>query len=109
CHGVTEDCFVDATPTPKGHIDLTSVNDAEPVKPTFDPVMRTLSLGSSLVKVFRVPAHNQIIILSAFQEDNWPPILDDPLPPQQQQEPKKRLRDTIRCLNRNQKRRLIRF
>ncbi len=111
CHRVSENRFVDAAPmpTPKGPIGLTSVNDAEPAKPTFDPVMRTLSLGSSLVKAFRVPAQNQIIILSAFQEDNWPPILDDPLPPQPEQEPKKRLRDTIRCLNRNQKRCLIKF
>ncbi len=45
----------------------------------------------------------------AFQEEGWPVRIDDPLPPVSESEPKQRLRETIRSLNRNQKERLVRF
>jgi hypothetical protein len=45
----------------------------------------------------------------AFEEDGWPPRIDDPLPQKLNQDPKSRLHDTIKCLNRNHRKRLIRF
>jgi hypothetical protein len=47
--------------------------------------------------------------LSAFQEDGWPHRIDDPLPPLDDIEPKCRLHDSIKRLNRHHKDRVIRF
>jgi hypothetical protein len=68
-----------------------------------------LRVGEVVVKQFKVPAANQERILAAFEEDGWPIRIDDPLPPAVEQDPKRRLHDTINSLNRNQKRPLIRF
>ena len=77
--------------------------------PCWDPHRHELRLNDFVVKQFKLPSANQETILAAFQEDGWPPRLDDPLPPQPEQDPKRRLHDTIKSLNRNQKHRLIRF
>ena len=45
----------------------------------------------------------------AFEEESWPPRIDDPLPPHPDLMPKRRLHDTIKSLNRNQKNHVIRF
>jgi hypothetical protein len=81
----------------------------EDLMPRWDSERRELLLGKKLVKHFLVPADNQEHILSAFQEEGWPPRIDDPLPPQRYLEPKRRLAEAIRRLNRNQKTRLLRF
>lgn len=78
------------------------------VKPDWDAVLRVLSVGDQVVKRYRVPAENQELILSVFDEEGWARRIDDPLPPIGQ-DPKKRLQSVIMCLNRNQKARLIRF
>lgn len=77
--------------------------------PTWDQDRRELRLEGRLVKVFRLPSPNQEMILGAFAEENWPPRIDDPLPPSPEMAPKQRLRDAIRNLNRNQKAPLIHF
>jgi hypothetical protein len=77
--------------------------------PKWDLERRELRVGSHIVKQFKTPAANQERILAAFEEEGWPARIDDPLPPQIDQDPKRRLHDTINSLNRNQKRRLIRF
>jgi hypothetical protein len=77
--------------------------------PVWDRDRQTLHLGDVLVKHFKTAAPNQEAILSAFEEDGWPPRIDDPIPPLPGQDPKARLHDTINALNRNQKRRLIHF
>jgi hypothetical protein len=77
--------------------------------PTWDPDRQQLRVGRILVKEFKVPAANQQAVLAAFQEENWAPRIDDPLPPSPNQDSKRRLHSTINCLNRNQKRPLIRF
>jgi hypothetical protein len=77
--------------------------------PHWNKDTRTFLVGDSLVKRFRVPSPNQEAVLEAFQEEGWPMTIDDPLPPVPEQQPKRRLRDTIKCLNLNQARRLIRF
>jgi hypothetical protein len=78
-------------------------------KPQWDAAYRELRLGKCVVKEYRVPSVNQEAILSAFQEEGWPHRIDDPLPPQENIEPKCRLHDAIKRLNRSQKDRLIRF
>jgi hypothetical protein len=77
--------------------------------PRWDKDRRELWFGTALVKQFKVPAANQETVLAAFQEEQWPACLDDPLPPQPDIDPKRRLHDTVGSLNRNQKRFLIRF
>ncbi|MCE9607384.1 MAG: hypothetical protein K8U03_21065 [Planctomycetia bacterium] len=85
---------------------------AEPaprVLPRWDGDMQELRVNGVIVKQFKVPAPNQEMILSAFQEENWPVRIDDPLPPHPDQDSKRRLHDTIVSLNRNHKSRFIRF
>lgn len=77
--------------------------------PRWDRDRQELRVGSYVVKQFKVPALNQERILAAFEEEGWPVRIDDPLPPQQEQDPKRRLHDTINSLNRKQKHRLMRF
>gem|GEM_PF-956316 len=80
-----------------------------PSRPRWEPDRHELRLGSVLVKQFKWPAMNQETILAAFQEEDWPVRIDDPLPPQPDQDSKRRLSDTIKCLNRKQKNPLLHF
>lgn len=77
--------------------------------PTWDANRKELRLGDQLVKIFKWPACNQELVLAVFEEEGWPARIDDPLPMADGQDPKRRLHDTIKCLNRSQKRSLIRF
>ncbi len=77
--------------------------------PHWDTTSRTLWFGATLIKEFKVPAKNQELILAAFEEQNWPEGIDDPLPPAPGIESKRRLHDTIIRLNRSHKKRLMRF
>lgn len=89
---------------------LTASREGEPATlPIWDGARHELRVGKMLIKRFKVPAGNQEAILGAFQEEGWPARIDDPLSPRRGQEPKRRLHDAINSLNRNQKRRLIRF
>jgi len=87
----------------------TSPRSGRVVVPRWDRARQELRVGHVIVKQFKVPAVNQERILAAFEEEGWPVRLDDPLPPQADQDPKRRLHDTINALNRNQKCPLIRF
>jgi hypothetical protein len=82
---------------------------ASDAKPIWDRDRQQLRIGKIIVKQFKVPAANQETVLAAFQEEEWPPRIDDPLSPQAEQDPKRRLHDTINSLNRNQKHPLLRF
>lgn len=77
--------------------------------PRWDPLRRELRVGKDVVKRFKLPCPNQETILAAFEEEGWPPRLDDPLPPHPDHDSKQRLRDTLRSLNRNQKSRRLTF
>lgn len=77
--------------------------------PTWDSSHRKLKLGECVVKRFHVPAPNQELILQSFQEDGWPPQIEDPIPPIRNIDPKRRLHDTVLALNRCQTGRRIRF
>jgi hypothetical protein len=78
-------------------------------RPLWDERRRALLVGPKIVKQFRLPSPNQVAILSAFQEEDWPNRIDDPLPPRPEVDPKRRLHDTIKSLNRYHKSRLLRF
>lgn len=83
--------------------------DVEVLVPSWDRERHELRLGGHMVKQFKWIAANQEMILSAFEEEGWPIRIDDPLPPRPEQDSKRRLHDTIKCLNRNQRQRLIHF
>src|SRR5437762_9182913 len=70
--------------------------DVGPQTPRWDGLRRQLWVDSALVKHFRQPASSQERILAAFQEDGWPPRIDDPLPLKPEIDPKQHLRDTIK-------------
>lgn len=61
------------------------------------------------MKCFLVPAPIQEAILAAFQEEGWPPRIDDPLPGRAEQDPKRRLNNAIKKLNGCRLARVIRF
>ena len=82
---------------------------AASLKPQWDAARRELSLGGRMVKQFHVPARNQELILSAFQQDDWPESIDDPLTFEIDIDPKTRLNDAIYRLNHKQIACLIRF
>ena len=90
-------------------------NGSEPLPsglaPLWDARRRELRLARRLLKRFRVPAPNQEAVLAAFQEEGWPNCIDDPLPPKGELDPKRRLHDTIKALNRKhcQKPSLVHF
>jgi hypothetical protein len=75
----------------------------------WDARRRELRVGTLVVKRYRVPAPNQELILSAFQEESWPPRIDDPLTSAPRINPKQRLHAAINSLNRNQKITLLHF
>jgi hypothetical protein len=77
--------------------------------PVWDSDRRELRFHDLLVKQFKLPAPNQEIVLAAFEEEDWPPRIDDPLPGNPSLEAKRRLRETVTSLNRNQKQHLIQF
>jgi len=83
--------------------------NATPAKPQWDSSRRTLVYGKQVVKEFKSQAVNQEIVLAAFEEEEWQFRIDDPLPQHPDIVGKQRLHDTISSLNRNQKRRLLRF
>lgn len=77
--------------------------------PAWDRSRRTLFIAGQVVKRFRWQALNQEAILSAFQEEGWPLMINDPLVPKPSIDVKRRLSDTIKCLNRKQVNTLVHF
>lgn len=77
--------------------------------PRWDAVRRELSVDGQMVKRFRQPAPNQEAVLTAFEEEGWPPRIYDPLSPQAGLDQKRRLHETIKTLNRRRLARVIRF
>jgi hypothetical protein len=112
-------CFVltetGAAAARQGHADAAASLDSPMVTagpaqvPQWDKERQELRLGKLIVKQFKAPAPNQEMILAAFQEEHWPPRIDDPLPPHPDQDAKRRLHDTINTLNHHQKHSLIHF
>jgi len=85
------------------------LSDEIPPAPRWDHQRRQLRVGGDVVKEFKLPSPNQETVLMALEEEGWPPRIDDPLPPLPPLDPRRRLHDTIKALNRKQKHYLIRF
>jgi hypothetical protein len=68
-------------------------------KPRWDRAARELWFAGAVVLRFRRGARNQERLLEAFQEQGWPPEIDDPLPRHRRVKPADRLRDTVKHLN----------
>jgi hypothetical protein len=62
-----------------------------------------------LIKEFRPPAVNQELVLAAFEEEGWPSRIDDPLPSTSNIDPRGRLHDTIKALNRHHLHQILRI
>jgi hypothetical protein len=77
--------------------------------PQWDRERRRLLWRGRVVKEFRVPAPNQELILSAFEEEQWPPRIDDPLPLCPEMDAKDRLHEAIKSLNRRRLCKGLRF
>jgi hypothetical protein len=77
--------------------------------PIWDDSRRILLWDGQIVKRFKRRAINQELILSAFQEENWPERIDDPLTPEPCLDMKRRLNATIRCLNHGREHLLLHF
>jgi hypothetical protein len=77
--------------------------------PVWDAAQRILSVDGQVVRKYRVPAPNQEVILAAFQEEGWPQRIDDPLSVRGDLEPRQRLNNTIKAINRHRLARVIRF
>lgn len=94
------------------HEQLSSLDSADCVAlltPHWHSTRRELTLGERLVKRFKVPAPVQELLLAAFEEEGWPDQITDPLPRCGNQEPKRRLHEAIKGLNRRQRDSSIRF
>ena len=81
----------------------------EPGVPRWDSQRRELRINAVTVKRFKWAAANQETVLAVFEEEGWPHRIDDPLPPHPEQDSRRRLSDTIKCLNRKQINHLIHF
>ncbi len=94
-----------------GTVDVATVDHGslDRQRPRWDCDSRELRYQGRLVKQFKVPSPNQEIVIMSFEEEDWPTCIDDPLPHHGDRDPKQRLHDTIRSLNRNQKNRMLRF
>jgi hypothetical protein len=77
------------------------------VNPTWCDEKRELTLCGNVVRKYKWPAANQAHVLQAFQKSNWSRQIEDPLPLDSEVDRKRRLHDTIKCLNRHQNK--IRF
>jgi hypothetical protein len=77
--------------------------------PRWDAKRRQLSFDGYVVKQFRLPAGNQEAVLAAFEDEGWPPSVDDPLPFLPRRQAKERLHVTIRHLNTHHANQLVRF
>jgi len=77
--------------------------------PSYVPRQRLLAWGRHALKSYRQPSENQEMILQAAEELGWPRHFDDPLPRVRWGNPKVRLHDAIKYLNRHQSPHLVQF
>jgi hypothetical protein len=77
--------------------------------PQWDKQRRELTINGQVIKRYRLPASNQIAVLMAFEEEGWPSRVFDPLQPDGDHDPKRRLHETIKALNRHHRVKIIQF
>jgi hypothetical protein len=74
-----------------------SFDSAAPIgRPHFDASTGELTLRGEMVREYAKRAKNCFAVLSAFEESEWPPCIDDPLRDGKNAE---RLNNTVRSLN----------
>lgn len=98
-----------AAPEPRVAICRIPASEEQSGLPKWDRDRRQLRFDGQVVKEFKLPSPNQEAVLMALEEEGWPARIDDPLSPAPNLDPRRRLHDTIKALNRNQKRPLLRF
>ena len=86
-----------------------NVERSSPPTPTWDAARRLLIFDGRIIKQFKWQAVNQETVLTVFQEEGWPGRIDDPLAPAPNLDVKRRLSDTIKCLNRNHRNKVLQF
>jgi hypothetical protein len=64
--------------------------------PTDNRKLFELWVGDVMVKRLDIRAKSQSLILRAFQEEGWPARIDNPIPPEGDDD-KHRLREVVRC------------
>ena len=77
--------------------------------PVWDVDRQELRFGGKLVKRYKLPSKNQVAVLNSFEEDGWPARIDDPVKPLPGSDSRRRLNDTVKALNKNQKHKLLHF
>jgi hypothetical protein len=77
--------------------------------PVYDPDERALRWRGRRVKRLQREAPVQEVVLLAFQRQGWPRRIGDPLPDEPGLDPKERVRETVKGLNRGLKSGTIRF
>ena len=104
-------CFINKNNYRKSKRDSSTVTPPAAPYPTpcWDRQLRELRIVNVVVKRFRWPAENLEQVLDAFEEEGWPSHIDDPLRPDPKICPKRRLHDTLKCLNRKQINEVIKF
>ena len=84
-------------------------NNMSALKPVWDREKRELRLDGKVIKRFKWPAGNQERVLNAFEDQGWPMFISDPLDIDPKICPKRRLHDTLKCLNRKQLSKSVKF
>jgi hypothetical protein len=77
--------------------------------PSYDRENKVLYWQSRVIRRWDREATSQDVLLLAFEEEDWAEAIDDPTPPDHRQDPKQRLRETVRSLNLKLKPGTIRF
>jgi hypothetical protein len=77
--------------------------------PKWDRDRQELSVGSTVVKQFKIPSRSQAAVLAAFEEKSWPPRIDDPFAARGEPAFEPSLKRAIELLNERQRPPLIRF
>jgi len=79
--------------------------DAEdvPQKPKWDADRRELRFDGNLIKVFKQPNTYQELVIAAFEEEEWPGKVFDPLPQSDDDASERRHAETIAALNKSHK------
>lgn len=90
-------------------IEKRRVNGLIDLRPIWNTCNNELRIAGQLVKRFKWRAPNQERLIMAFEEQGWPTRIADPLEKDEMVDPKRRLHDTIKCLNRRHVRDLMRF
>lgn len=92
-----------------GSADPPTLELLQGLKPSWRADVRELWLGPYLVKAFHQPAPCQILLLTALEEEGWPPRIDNPFPKRGGIPAPKRLLAAIKKINRKQICPLLRF